>query len=333
MKKLLRYGNVVALGIGSLAMALLTWMLESGTDSKGLYPANHPGWILMNIVTVVSIVGFWLVSRHAGNNRNFRQNFPASILASLGYAAAGVGLLFAGLDGLETKTSLGFISGMVGIASVVPMIWTAVLRLRGQRTGLAVHMLPCFFFALQLFALGQEFGAEPEMYRYLYRFFAAASMVPACYCLWSFDVNLGKRTACIFWCLVAGYCNLVAVVHGQQMLLHFAMAGWMLTALPKLCYLPKQAKPAKDSAPVAQEPEADPLALDDLCTPEDTRATVIDDAPIFADITPANDSLWQIPQPIQEEPPSVPDPLAVELPDADAILEELLRDFGHPEDL
>lgn len=300
MRKYLRYASALALGAGAAGMALYAWLFAAGTDERGLYPANHPAWILLGILTVAAVALFWLLTRQAGANRGFRQNFPASILGAFGCAAAAIGLLSGGFSMLGSGKTLGMITGIVGIAGSIPLLWAAVCRFRGLRCKLPVHILPCFFFALQLFVLGQEFGSEPEIYRYLYRFWATASMVPACYWLWGFDVNLGKRPDCLFWCLVAGYCNLVAAVGSGLALLHLGMAAWMLTALPKLRYLPKLPKSASEPTPATQ-----PLPAEEVLSVAD--ATVVEEAA-----------------------PAV-DPLAVELPDADAILEELLRDFGKQE--
>lgn len=308
MKKYLRYSNVIALGAGVVGMALSAWLFSAGTDEKGLYPAKHPAWILLGILTAAVVILFWLLSRQTGTNRSYRQNFPASLPAACGFVAAAVGLLAGGFGALQSGKMLGLIAGAVGILGSMPMLWAAVCRWKGHRCKLAVHVLPCFFFALQLFVLGQEFGSEPETCRYLYRFWALVSMVPACYWLWSFDVNLGRRPDCIFWCLVAGYCNLVAVVGSDHKLLHIGMVVWMLTALPKLQYLPKQSKPAAEPQTIPAEentPTPDLIEAEQVSQP--AEAVIVEGSQVAAD------------------------PLAVELPDADAILEELLRDFGKAE--
>lgn len=300
MKKYLRYANLFVLVASGIGMLLLSWLYAVGTDERDLYPAHHPAWILLNILTVAVAVLLWLLTRRAGNNRNYRLNFPASPLAALGCAVAIVGLLLWGFQSIQASTILGKLAGFAGILGGVGLIPTVLSRLQGQHSKLPGHILPCFFFALNLFVLGQEFGSEPEMCRYLYRFWASAAMVPACYWLWSFDVNLGKRTVCLFWCLVAGYCNLVAAIGSTLWLSHLCMAIWMLTCLPQLQYLPK-----------AQKRDTEPEAV-----PQPTQAE--EPMPVVA-----------LPQ---EEPvQSTADPLAVELPDVDAILAELLRDYGQQE--
>lgn len=316
MKKYLRYGNWIALGAGAVGMVLAAWLFSAGTDEKGLYPANHPAWILLGILTVAVVAILWLLTRKAGVNRNFRQNFPNSIPATAGCAAAVIGLLAGSFGVLATGKNLGFIAAALGVFAAISLGWSLMCRIKGQRSTMPAHILPCFFFALQLFVLGQEFGSEPEMYRYLYRFWAAAAMVPACYCLWSFDVNLGNRPDCLFWCLVAGYCNLVASVGSGQALMHLGIAAWMLTAMPKLGYLPRSPKPATDSisadTPISAE---EPIITEEIPNVAD----------FSKEITPIADPLAE-----QLTAPTA-NSLVVDLPDADAILEELLRDLKQQE--
>lgn len=291
MRKFLRYANLMVLGAGAAGMLLMLWLYSAGTDERGLYPANHPGWILLWILTGLVVVTMWLLSRQAGLGRSYRQNFPASMSAALGCLAGAVGMLTGALHAFEDKDLLHILTGICGVGGCLSLAWGGFCRFQGMKSRLPVHILPCFFFALELFVLGQAFGAEPEMCRYLYRFFASVALVLACYWLWSFDVGLGRRPISLFWCLVAGYCSLIAVAGLDQWLLYGGTAIWMLTNLPKLEYLPKQDHP---------KPEAEPEAAEE-----------------------------SVPEPAPEEPAK--DSLAVELPDADAVLEELLRDFGKKE--
>jgi hypothetical protein len=79
------------------------------------------------------------------------------------------------------------------------------------------------------------------------------------------------------------------VAGADQWLLYGGMAIWMLTALPALRYLPKAPRPKPQPAP---ESVQEPVAVREPETQQSQDAT------------------------------------AVDLPDVDAILEELLRDFG-----
>lgn len=309
MKKLLRYANFMALAAGAVGAGIMLCLLAAGTDERGLYPANHPAWILSGIWTAAVVVGCWLLSRQVGINRNFRQNFPASLVGAAGCGIGALGLLATGFSYLRTEVgAMHTVTGIVGILAAVCLLFRGLQRLRGQKGKLPLHILPCAFFALNLFFLGQKFGSEPELCRYLYSFWATVTMVPACYHLWGFDVNLGKRPACIFWCLVAGYCNLVALANDYCWQLHLCTAVWMLCALPRLGYLPKPHRPT----PVTQAAEEHPLPVEDTAAPAEEASSPV-----------------ETPPDISAEPAQ--NPLRVDLPDPESVLEELLRDFSQQE--
>lgn len=258
MKKYLPYANLLTLGAGALGMMLLFLLYWGGTDDKGLYPAAHPAWVLLCILSPIVVVLIWMLTRKAGISRSYRGNFPASMAAAAGYVVAAASLLYTGIRTLSGGKTLHMICGILGILSSIPLLWAAWCRYRGQKCRLMPHALPCFFFALQLFVLGQALGAEPELCRYLFQFLAVLSMLPACYLLWGFDVGMGERQKTLFWCLTAAYLNLVAVAGNEQWLLHLGMAAWLLTALPKLQYLPKKPRPAPVAEPPA--PAIEPVA-------------------------------------------------------------------------
>ena len=132
--------------------------------------------------------------------------------------------------------------------------------------------------------MGQYLGSEPEMSRYLFSFLAVLSVLPACYWLWSFDVDMGNRTKCLFWCLAAGYCNLVATIGSESWLLHLGVALWMLTALPRL-QVPRRMRQAEEAQP--EEPLPVPMPV------ENVVAEVADHTPQMADVDAILDQIMK----------------------------------------
>lgn len=266
MRRFLRYANLIALGAGAVGMLLMSWIYLGGVDEKQLYPANHPAWILLWVISLPILAVFWLLSRKTGKSASFRANFPASVLGAAGRLAAGTGMLASGIGMFSDGSALAIVTGILGIGGGVLLYWGAWCRYLGRKSMIPIHLLPCFFFAARLFLLGQTLGAEPEMYRYLFSFLAGLAMLPACYWLWSFDVNLGQRRTCLFWCLTAAYCNLVAIIGSDQWFLHLTVAFWLLTNLPVLRYLPKRPRqtPAETVAPEPEPPQNADAILEEL---------------------------------------------------------------------
>lgn len=243
MKKFLRYSHLLTLLCGILGMLLMVWLRAGGPDEKGLYPARHPAWTLLGILTTVILVCLWLLSSKAGNHRGHRTNFPPSPMAAIGYVLAGSSMICASLSLLENAQMLEMLTAILGLLSCCALFYGGFCRFNGTRSPISLHALPCLFFTLQLFCLGKSLGAETQISVYLYPFLSTLTSIPACYWLWSFEVDQGNRSQCLFWCMAAAYCNLVACIGSEQWMVYVSVALWLLSALPRLKYVPKRLRP------------------------------------------------------------------------------------------
>lgn len=294
MKKYLRYADVLVLFTGALGLLLRLILVMGGTDEKGLYPRHHAAWIILCILSVAVIAALWLLTRQVGADQRYKKNFPASIPGAVCSGLAAVGIAFTSFDLFEAEL-LNVLGFLAGIASMAGLLLAAYCRFAGKKPHFLCHAAPAVFFALRLFLLGKDLGAEPEVNRYLFEMLASLAMVPACYQLWGFDVGLGKRDSCLFWSLTAAFLCIIAIVGVENWLLYLTCGAWMLTNTCSLKYLPKKLRPA------AQDPSMD-IPEDNAEAPEETEAAST------------------------EAPASVPaDP--IEEIDPDAILAEILREI------
>lgn len=293
MKKYLRYADVLVLFTGALGLLLRLIIATGGTDEKGLYPKHHPAWIILCILSVAVIVALWLLTRQVGADQRYKKNFPASIPGAVCMVLAAIGIAFTAFD-LFTIELLNIVCFLLGIASMAGLLLAAYCRFQGRKPHFACHAAPAVFFALRLFLLGKDLGAEPEPIRYLFEMLASLALIPACYQLWAFDVDMGKRDTCLFWTLSAAFLCIVAIVGLENWLLYLTCAAWLLTNTCSLKYLPKKLRPAaKDTAADITEAPAE--------APAEAEA-----APETAPETPAD--------PIEEIDP-------------EAILAEILREI------
>jgi hypothetical protein len=276
MKKLLRYAHYLTLVFGGIGMLLMVLLRAGGVDKKGLYPASHPAWSILFCMTLVLPAFFWLLCKDSRSNTDYRSNFPPSLLAAVACVLAAAGLITGSIAMLGGGKPLDFLTALIGILAAALLLYGAFCRFTGERPRIPVKCLPCFFFALQLFSMGNTLGAEPEMMRYLFPFLSSLAMIPACYWLWSFEVDMGNRPKCLFWCLCAIYCNLVTAIGSDQWFLHLSMALWLLTSMPRLKYTPKRLRPT-----VTTRMEDAPLA-----PPQDEHvvAEVASHSPAVADV-------------------------------------------------
>ena len=250
MKKYLRYADVLVLFAGAVGLLLQLIIHLGGTDEKNLYPHNHPAWVLLCLFSVAVLVFLWALTRQVGVDTSFHKNFPASTLGAVTTALAAVGIAVTALATFNGKL-LNTLGGLAGLLSAAGLLLAAWSRFRGQRPHFLCHAMPAAFFALRIFLLGQELGAEPEAVRYLFQMFASMALVLACYQLWGFAVDMGHRDKCLFWTLTSAYLCITAVAAKENWLLYLTCAPWMLTNCCSLKYLPKRMRSA------TEQPDAD----------------------------------------------------------------------------
>lgn len=307
MRKLLRFADAIVLLCGTLGMLLQFWVRMSGPDEKGLYPASHPGWILSWILTAAVAVFIWLLTRQAGNSRSYKANFPASIVGALGCAAAAAAVALSGIQRLrESILWLDTLAGYAGILSGVGLMAAAVFRFLGKKPPFVCYMLPCVFFCLHVFYLGRELGGEPEPVRYLLRYLATLSLIPASYQLWGFCVGDGDRQKSLFWSLLSGFLCILSCPMGTNGFFYIALGFWLLSNPCALKYLPRRSRPAPQLEP---EPETGT---------ETAEAMPEIPSTMEEDFLPA-------PQPAADLPtPEMPNQEEL---DPDAIIAEILREI------
>ncbi len=233
--------------LGAIAMVLRMLMLLGGTDDRGLYPEFHPAWIALCILSLLVSAGFFLLSRSTDPRRAYRRNFPASVPGAFGHLAGAAGMAITAI--IQWKAPIGPYLGILGILSALCLALGGWLRLQGKKPGFYVHMVPCLYFALRIFATGRMLGAEPELSRYLFSFLATLACMMASYHLWGFDVGLGNRHSSLFWSLSAAYLCMAAVPGGNDGILFIGTTIWLLT---NLCTLTP--RKTRRPAPVREAP-------------------------------------------------------------------------------
>lgn len=253
MKKILRFADMVVLVCATLGMMLQLWIFMGGTDSQGLYPAMHPGWVLSWVLSVLVLAFIWVITRQVGVNQSYKANFPTSIPSVLGCLAGAIAVFYSGWQQLfASSVWLDTLCGILGLLGGLGLLMVAYCRFAGKKPLFLPFMILCTYFALNVFSLGRLVGGEPEMVRYLFRFFATIVLIPACYQFWGFSVGDGNRQTCLFWCLLASYLCIVSAPAGENGIVYLLLGVWMLTNLCAVKYLPR-----RKAAPLPQEPEAE----------------------------------------------------------------------------
>ena len=253
MKNLLKFADSFVLFAAIAGCALRMWFDNTAMDGKGLYNMLHPAWILLCLLSVGAVVFFWLLARQAGDDNRYKVNFPRSIVGAVTYILLAVVLGYTGVMELLAATQWwDKIAAFGAMLSAVMLAVAGIERSGGRRPAPILPMVPTLYFGVRMFLLSRGFGAEPQIYTFLFSFLAAVALIPAFCGLWGFAVRMGNRQRSIFWSLTAAYfCLLATFDTGVSWVLHLLFALCLLGNTCSLLYLPK---PVPAEAPVVKEP-------------------------------------------------------------------------------
>ena len=352
MKNLLKFADSFVLFAAIAGCALRMWFDNTAMDGKGLYNMLHPAWILLCLLSVGAVVFFWLLSRQAGDDNRYKVNFPRSIVGAVTYILLAVVLGYTGVMELLAATQWwDKIAAFGAMLSAVMLAVAGVERSGGRRPAPILPMVPTLYFGVRMFLLSRGFGAEPQIYTFLFSFLAAVALIPAFCGLWGFAVRMGNRQRSIFWSLTAAYfCLLATFDSGISWVLHLLFALCLLGNTCSLLYLPKPVPaeaPAEAKEPTimdeitamaecpeeapAEEPAAEELPAEEAVAEELPVAEEIPEVVPGEEEIPAEEVAPAVEEAPVEEPPvaeevqAQPAAAPVQEFDLDSFLEDLKR--------
>ena len=260
MKKYLPYANYIAAAAGGIGALLRWWVLSAGMDASGLSPAAHPGWIGYLLVMAAATAVFFLLTRDCGKNGSWSGNFPRFPVKGTprthldiakfcfrcaGYAFAALGILLscqAMAPGADNLQAIAYWGGL--LCGIVMLILCAQFCAGKTPTAL-LHLLPCLYFALQLFLLGKNHGNETQLLRILPQVLAFALSTLASYELTGFGLGIGNRSRSLLWSLCAASLCFAAVPGGNLFFLGLGL--WHLLSHCSLTE-PAEEEPQEETA-------------------------------------------------------------------------------------
>lgn len=244
-----------------LGMALRLWTMGGGPDAAGLYPRQPLPWILLWLVTALTVACIYVLTRGLKNPGRYCDNYPASILGAAGCAAGGAGILYCAITALTAANLLlTTLSGWLGIVAGVCLVGTAVVRFKGTKPPFVLHLVPCLYFALRIFDCCRHWSNITQSGMFIFQFLASVCVMLATYQMCCFDVNLGNRRSSLLWSLSGVYFCALALPVGEDLWFYGGMMLWLMTNLCAVRPL-KVNKPAATEA--TAEAEAAPVATEE----------------------------------------------------------------------
>ncbi len=244
---------LTALCGGAAGYALRRWLF-SAKDAEGLIARNHPASWLLLILCAGVLISFYLLTKNAGANGKYYDNFPTSYAGGLGAIAAAVGLFFIVLGSfIDRPDPITAISNTLGLLAVFSLGFTGYCRLAHRRPNFLFHTIICLYLALFQLSRYRSWISNPEMQEYAYELLATVCLMLAAYQRAAFDLNMGNRRAQQFWGLCAVFFSLICIAGTGSKLFYASFALWTVTNLSVLDPLPEPAAACEPSEEVQKE--------------------------------------------------------------------------------
>lgn len=242
MKKRLQMATWTVLALSLLGTALRLWLLSSGYDEKGLLTASHPGVWLCYLLAAGMIGAVVVLLRPVSVKPRYRKNFPASISAAAGCAAAALGLVSFGLGMLALEDRLSKVCGAASFLAAAAMIGAGFFRFKGLRPHFTLRTFVCLFFTLALYCRYRDWSRESQLSVYLWALLAMIAAMLACYYRAALDGGVGSIPPFLGLSMAALFFCCLAAPGSGDALLYLGFAVHFLCEL--LCIrLPKRTQP------------------------------------------------------------------------------------------
>ncbi len=239
---------------GLLGMLLRIWTIGHGADSDGLYERHTLAWVLIWIVTALTLGLVVMITHRLKNPGRYADNFPPSPISAFGCLLAAVGVMLSALELVTTPgDTLALTAGIFGIAAGCGLVVVGICRFRGQKPHFLCHGAVCLFLALKVFYQCKLWSNEPQLGVFLFPFLALICAMLAAYQLAAYDVDLGKRRASLFWSLSGAYFSLLALPGSEDGLLFVGIALWLIANLCSLRPLNKRRSQPEEAPDTPEE--------------------------------------------------------------------------------
>lgn len=238
-----------------LGLLLRLWTMGGGPDESGLYAPQPLAWVLLWMVSIVTLAGIVFLSNGLKNPGRYSDNFPPSVISAAGCGAAALAIVFSSLTTLVGAVDLlATITGILGLVSAVALVLVALARYQGKKPSFLMHTVICLFLALRVFDRCKHWSNVTQTGVFLFQFLASICVMLAAYQLCCFDVNLGNRRRSLFWNLATVYFCALALPMGEEPLFYGGMLLWMIS---NLCSV-RPIKAAKAQGTDSEEPNPEP---------------------------------------------------------------------------
>lgn len=221
------------LGTGGLGLALRALLYATGTDARGLLIRGHWAEIGLWLVTMVTVLGIFLLTRSITGSRHYSKAFPKSAPAAAGCIAAAAGILLNLTPGSQ-GTSLENVELILAGTAIVALLVLAFCRLTGRKPIALFHCMVCIYLAIRMVGQYRLWSSIPQLQDYCFYLGAHVALMLTAYQFAAFDAGIGNHRSLWACGLASVYLCCLSLVGDGQPLLMLCCGVWVYTNLSQL---------------------------------------------------------------------------------------------------
>lgn len=215
-----------------VGFGLRLWLFLTGTDERGLLPANHIAGILSFVLTAIVLAMLVLCTHKLTPLNSYSKLFPAWPLAGIGCAAAAAGILYVNIRDLLVQPDVITIATLVlGLVAAAALLILGFCRLKGNHPSFWLQAAVTVYFMLHLVSQYRLWSSESQLQVYFFPLLASVFLMLTAYhgAVLDADKKANRRgyafcnQAALFFCCMS--------LQGSSWPFYLAMAAWLGTNL------------------------------------------------------------------------------------------------------
>ena len=184
MKRWIRFLPIYTI-VSGIGCAILRSRLYQSLDSKGLIPADHPAYIPLNILSILTAVLAVAFLWQGNREYRFRVRFP---LQAVGALSAGIGMIL----WLSMAPGESTVFSAISLLGAVSFLILAGYRLSAKKPPLLIPALINIAFLVLCFSQYRQWGTYTQLQGYLFP--ALSALFLALYSLQNLLLELPERS-------------------------------------------------------------------------------------------------------------------------------------------
>lgn len=215
-----------------VGFGLRLWLFLTGTDERGLLPANHIAGILSFVLTAIVLAVLVLCTHKLTPLNSYSKLFPAWPLAGIGCAAAAAGILYVNIrDLLVQPDVITIVTLVLGLVAAAALLILGFCRLKGNHPSFWLQAAVTVYFMLHLVSQYRLWSSESQLQVYFFPLLASVFLMLTAYhgAVLDADKKANRRgyafcnQAALFFCCMS--------LQGSSWPFYLAMAAWLGTNL------------------------------------------------------------------------------------------------------